>query len=54
MLKIKTVRGTENRKVVSQKEWLTARVELLEAEKELTRAAATSLRGGGRICPGFD
>src|SRR3984893_2143683 len=37
MPKIKTVRGTENRKVVSQKEWLAARLKLLKAEKELTR-----------------
>ncbi len=37
MPKIKTVRGIENRKVVSQKEWLAARKELLDAEKELTR-----------------
>ena len=37
MPKIKTVHGIENRKVVSQKEWLAARKELLEAEKELTR-----------------
>jgi predicted dithiol-disulfide oxidoreductase (DUF899 family) len=36
MPKIKTVHGTENRKVVSQKEWLAARLELLKAEKELT------------------
>jgi len=33
MQKIKT----ENHKVVSQKEWLEARLELLKAEKELTR-----------------
>jgi predicted dithiol-disulfide oxidoreductase (DUF899 family) len=37
MPKIKTIRGIEDRKVVSQKEWLAARLELLEAEKELTR-----------------
>src|SRR3954467_8251523 len=37
MPEIKTIRGVENRKVVSQKEWLTARMELLDAEKELTR-----------------
>ena len=37
MPKIKTVHGTEDRKVVSQKEWLAARMELLKAEKELTR-----------------
>jgi len=37
MPKIKTVHGTENRKVVSQKEWLAARLELLRAEKELMR-----------------
>jgi hypothetical protein len=37
MLEIKTVRGTETREFVSQKEWLAARLELLKAEKELTR-----------------
>ena len=37
MPKIKTVHGIEHRKVVSQKEWITARTELLDAEKELTR-----------------
>ena len=37
MPKIKTVHGIENHKVVSQKEWLATRLELLEAEKELTR-----------------
>jgi predicted dithiol-disulfide oxidoreductase (DUF899 family) len=37
MPKIKTVHGTENRNVVSRKEWLTARRELLKAEKEFTR-----------------
>src|SRR5499433_2709095 len=37
MPKMKTVRGMENRKVVSQKEWLATRLELLAAEKELTR-----------------
>jgi predicted dithiol-disulfide oxidoreductase (DUF899 family) len=37
MPKIKTVHGIEDRKVVSQKEWLAARIELLKAEKELTR-----------------
>jgi hypothetical protein len=37
MPKIKTVRGTENRKIVSQKEWLAARLKLLAAEKDLTR-----------------
>ncbi len=35
MQKIKT--ESENHKVVSQKEWLAARLELLKAEKELTR-----------------
>ena len=34
---IKTVRGVEDHKVVSQEEWLAVRVELLKAEKELTR-----------------
>lgn len=37
MLKIKTAHGIEERKVVSQEEWLAARLELLKAEKELTR-----------------
>ena len=37
MPKIKTVRGIEDHKVVSQEEWLAARVDLLKAEKELTR-----------------
>jgi len=37
MPKIKTAHGTENRNVVSRKEWLAARLELLKAEKELTR-----------------
>jgi predicted dithiol-disulfide oxidoreductase (DUF899 family) len=37
MQKIRTVHGIENRRVVSQKEWLTERLELLKAEKELTR-----------------
>ncbi|MEP6948317.1 MAG: DUF899 domain-containing protein [Ginsengibacter sp.] len=37
MPKIKTVRGIENHKVVSRTEWLEARVDLLKAEKELTR-----------------
>src|ERR671926_482988 len=36
MSTIKTVHGLENHKVVSQKEWLEARMELLKAEKELT------------------
>ena len=34
MPKIKTVRGIENRKVVSQKEWLVARKKLLLKGKE--------------------
>lgn len=37
MQKITTVHGIENRKVVSQKEWLEARLKLLEAEKDLTK-----------------
>ncbi|HTI07467.1 MAG TPA: DUF899 domain-containing protein, partial [Puia sp.] len=37
MEKIKTGSEIENRKVVSQKEWLAARLDLLKAEKELTR-----------------
>src|SRR5436190_13816076 len=36
MPKIKSVDGSKNRKLVSQKEWLEARLELLKAEKELT------------------
>jgi len=37
MPKIKTVRGTENRKVVSQKEWLAARKKLLMKEKKFSK-----------------
>jgi len=37
MPKTKTVLGKVNHKVVSQKEWLAARIKLLKAEKELTR-----------------
>jgi predicted dithiol-disulfide oxidoreductase (DUF899 family) len=37
MPKMKTARGTENHKVVSRKEWLVARLQLLKAEKDLTR-----------------
>jgi len=37
MPKIKTVRGIENRKVVSQKEWLVARKKLLVKEKKFSR-----------------
>jgi predicted dithiol-disulfide oxidoreductase (DUF899 family) len=37
MPKIKTVNGTEDHKVVSQEEWLTARIDLLKDEKKLTR-----------------
>ena len=37
MPKIKTVQGIEDRKVVSRKAWLTARLKLLKLEKELTR-----------------
>ena len=37
MLKIKTVQGIEDHKVVSQDERLEARIELLKAEKELTK-----------------
>lgn len=37
MAKIKTVNGIEDHKVVSQDEWRAARVNLLKAEKELTR-----------------
>jgi predicted dithiol-disulfide oxidoreductase (DUF899 family) len=37
MPKIKTVRGIENRKVVSQKEWLAARKKLLVKEKKFSK-----------------
>src|SRR5713226_10581648 len=37
MPKIKTIHGIEDRRVVSQKEWLAARIDLLKSEKELTR-----------------
>ena len=37
MPEIKTVRGIENHEVVSRKEWREARLELLKAEKQLTR-----------------
>src|SRR5690349_1331938 len=37
MPEIKTVRGPEDHKVTSREEWLKARVDLLKAEKELTR-----------------
>src|ERR1043165_1325372 len=37
MPKTKTVRGIENRKVVSQKQWLTARKKLLVKEKKLMK-----------------
>src|SRR5262245_38186940 len=37
MPKIKTVRGIENRKVVSQKEWLVARKNLLLKEKKFSK-----------------
>jgi predicted dithiol-disulfide oxidoreductase (DUF899 family) len=37
MPKIKTVHGIENRKVVSQKEWLVARKKLLIKEKKLSK-----------------
>ena len=37
MPKIKTVRGTENRKVVSPKEWITARKKLLAKEKKFSK-----------------
>lgn len=36
MPKIKTVHGIENRKVVSQKEWLTACKKLLAKEKKFS------------------
>jgi len=38
MPKIKTVHGIENRKVVSRKEWLTARKKLLAQEKKFSKA----------------
>jgi predicted dithiol-disulfide oxidoreductase (DUF899 family) len=34
---IKTVHGNEDHKVASREEWLTQRIDLLKAEKELTR-----------------
>jgi predicted dithiol-disulfide oxidoreductase (DUF899 family) len=37
MPKIKTIRGTENRKVVSPKEWLVARKKLLTKEKKFSK-----------------
>jgi predicted dithiol-disulfide oxidoreductase (DUF899 family) len=37
MPKIKTVRGTENRKVVSQKQWVAARKKLLAKEKKFSK-----------------
>ena len=37
MPKIKTVRGVENRKVVSQKEWIAARKKLLTKEKKFSK-----------------
>jgi len=37
MSKTKTLQDVENHKVVSQNEWLKARMELLDEEKELTR-----------------
>jgi predicted dithiol-disulfide oxidoreductase (DUF899 family) len=37
MPSIKTARGIEDRKVVSQEEWVAARKELLQAEKEFTK-----------------
>src|SRR5438093_10564788 len=37
MPKIKTVRGIENRKVVSQKDWLAARKKLLVKEKKFSK-----------------
>jgi len=37
MPKIKTIRGIENRKVVSQKEWLAARKKLLVKEKKFSK-----------------
>ena len=37
MPKIKTVRGIENRKAVSQKEWLVARKKLLVKEKQFSK-----------------
>src|SRR5712692_236374 len=37
MPKIKTVRGIENRKVLSQREWLAARKKLLAKEKKFSK-----------------
>jgi predicted dithiol-disulfide oxidoreductase (DUF899 family) len=41
MPKIKTVKGTENRRVVAQKDWLAARKKLLVKEKS-SRSCATN------------
>ena len=37
MPKIKTARGIENRKIVSQKEWLVVRKKLLVNEKKFSK-----------------
>jgi len=50
MPKIKTVRGIENCKVVSQKEWLVARKKLLVKEKKFSKlrdALNLQIEGGG-------
>jgi predicted dithiol-disulfide oxidoreductase (DUF899 family) len=48
MPKIKTAHGIEDHKVVSREEWLTQRIDLLKAEKELTRQGdkVTQMRRG--------
>jgi predicted dithiol-disulfide oxidoreductase (DUF899 family) len=45
---IKTVHGNEDHKVASREEWLTQRIDLLKAEKELTRQGdkVTQMRRG--------
>jgi len=47
-----TKRMTDH-KVGTRAEWLAARLELLEAEKELTRRSDDLVRSGRR-CPGFE
>jgi predicted dithiol-disulfide oxidoreductase (DUF899 family) len=44
MPRIKTVRGVESRKVVSQEEWLVARKKLLVKEKKFTKLHDERLR----------
>ena len=46
MPKIKAVRGIENRKVVSQKEWLVARKKLLRKEKGMRLVVSGGVKMG--------